>query len=518
MLGGWAADPVSCPPAIYHLPKDRRDALINSAPGNFSPAYRKNIRTDVDNLLEMAVARGWLPPLAVPLKDWRTKGNGRTFEQTYYHRLGGADRTPYAFGKRDLVRRKRGEPRPEEPRPGFKELAPRLYAELDTYLTSCQDKFDPETHWSVKKRPITCQQIWSTISRLAGYAVYIKEMSAETLGLRQLADPVFLTGFAYWWLRRRQRNTAGVRVFLHTMSTISTHVLHDDTLVKAIHGIFDQLGPEEAMSDDESPWLDLEELEIIGQSRHPLNERRLQDSPYAQEVAYFVTHPTTRPPRAYRQHPQGTSLKNMAVWAEHSLMIRLWVRRPLRQRNLRELGLFRGTWQGVPVNQNLIPQGDGTYRIHFEGPELKQGQRRVGKRQLRTNKWDESFPRSLLPQLQEWLTIWRPRLIPDPSYPYLFVSRWGDPYNTPTMSRLFEKTIWTFTQDRPGGPVAINPHAIRSLWVTQMTIAGLDFATLTRIFGDSVGVTWERYLKADKSRPISQWTRDLAKAIGDGSD
>jgi hypothetical protein len=67
-----------------------------------------------------------------------------------------------------------------------------------------------------------------------------------------------------------------------------------------------------------------------------------------------------------------------------------------------------------------------------------------------------------------------------------------------------EKVVWTLPQDRPGGSVAINTHANRSLWVTQMTIAGLDFATLTRIFGDSVSVTWERYLKADKSRPISQ--------------
>jgi site-specific recombinase XerD len=48
--------------------------------------------------------------------------------------------------------------------------------------------------------------------------------------------------------------------------------------------------------------------------------------------------------------------------------------------------------------------------------------------------------------------------------------------------------------------VVISPHAIRSCWVTQMIIAGLDFATLTRIFGDSVSVTWERYLKVDKSR------------------
>jgi hypothetical protein len=84
--------------------------------------------------------------------------------------------------------------------------------------------------------------------------------------------------------------------------------------------------------------------------------------------------------------------------------------------------------------------------------------------------------------------------------------------------RAGTKQVDAITQDRPGGPVAINLHAVRSLWVTQMTIASLDFATLTRIFGDSVGVTWERYLKADKSRPISQWTRDLAKAIAEGTD
>jgi hypothetical protein len=43
----------------------------------------------------------------------------------------------------------------------------------------------------------------------------------------------------------------------------------------------------------------------------------------------------------------------------------------------------------------------------------------------------------------------------------------------------------------PRPTVAINPHAIRAFWVTQMTIAMLDFATLTRIFGDSVSVIWE---------------------------
>ena len=120
--------------------------------------------------------------------------------------------------------------------------------------------------------------------------------------------------------------------------------------------------------------------------------------------------------------------------------------------------------------------------------------------------------------LGRFTICWRPRFNTNPNYPHFFVSRGGDPYNTPSMSRLVEKMVWTFTQDRPGGPVATNPHAIRSLWVTQMTIAGLDLAALTRIFGDSISVTWEAYLRVDKSRLISQWTRDLAKAIGEGTD
>src|SRR6266511_6106758 len=57
------------------------------------------------------------------------------------------------------------------------------------------------------------------------------------------------------------------------------------------------------------------------------------------------------------------------------------------------------------------------------------------------------------PTLRSGVTVWRPRLITDPSYLYLFASRGGDPYNTASMSRLVEKMVWTFTQERPGGPI-----------------------------------------------------------------
>jgi hypothetical protein len=52
-------------------------------------------------------------------------------------------------------------------------------------------------------------------------------------------------------------------------------------------------------------WLDLEELDLIGQSQHPLNERRLQGLPYAQEVAYDLSHPTTSAPASLSPTPLG---------------------------------------------------------------------------------------------------------------------------------------------------------------------------------------------------------------------
>jgi hypothetical protein len=144
--------------------------------------------------------------------------------------------------------------------------------------------------------------------------------------------------------------------------------------------------------------------------------------------------------------------------------------------------------------------------------------RRGKRRQVRVNVWDESWPQSLTAQLNDWLTLWRPRLIRDPDYPFLFVSRWGDPYNTPTMSRLMEKLTWTFTQARQGGPVAMNPHRIRSIWWTSMCVAKMDFPTMVRIFGDSIAVAWQNYTDVDKARKISPWTRDLCQAIMDDTD
>ena len=199
--------------------------------------------------------------------------------------------------------------------PRFQRISSTAPCRARAYLSSCLDRFDDRTPHFIKKRPITCEAVRRTVAQLAGFAAYELDLPPELLDLREVCRPALLRAFIPWWLRRCKHSTGGLRIFLRTMRTIAEHHLHDVKLAQEISALYDmpELPSEEPMCDAEPPWLDLEELDLIGQSRHPLNERRLKGSPFAQEVAYYLAHPDARPPRAYRQHPHGTSLKNMAV-------------------------------------------------------------------------------------------------------------------------------------------------------------------------------------------------------------
>jgi hypothetical protein len=91
-------------------------------------------------------------------------------------------------------------------------------------------------------------------------------------------------------------------------------------------------------------------------------------------------------------------------------------------------------------------------------------------------------------------------------------------YRASLLTGLIEATTWEFTQGRAAGPVAVNPHQIRTLFGTQMAIAGLNVIDLARLLGDNLQMVYEKYVLMQQKRLVSQWTKDLAKAIGDGID
>jgi hypothetical protein len=273
----------ACLPARYHLPDDQvRERLLAHVSTSLQPRSVKNLCNDVLALLHAAVARGWLPPPPNPLHEWR--GHHRITHGRYDRRVyPKGSMTPYAL----------------MPLPAM------LSREVEDYLAWCQKPVAPGRSWKVRKRDVTAHDRRGHVSRIAGYAVRYEGMVPETLTLRQLCEPALLTRFADWYIERRQKSTDGLRDLLGTMHTISRHWLRDQALIDGIRQVFAGLPPTEAVIDKESIWLDLEEIDLIGQSRHPRNPRLLDgssawvrwlqkhmDDPQAFPVPVRLTDPT----------------------------------------------------------------------------------------------------------------------------------------------------------------------------------------------------------------------------------
>jgi hypothetical protein len=327
-----------------------------------------------------------------------------------------------------------------------------------------------------------------------------------------------LEDFAWWWINERVgRNTHGLSMMLEEMKTIARYFVRDEALATATVRIYDGLPDEEVVIDKDLRMLTLEELEWIGQSIYPLNERRMQEIPYLSEVVEHVNDPVRYPTLGRGKNPlKQANGRRLALWAEASLIIRLMVRRPLRQINVREM----------KIDVNLI-QVNGGYELRFAGDELKVRQRRVkGRhRQVKANRWAFHFPHELQGLLHEYLNIWRPKLLQSPSpkslrsSPYLLINSRGRPFDTNHMARIVEETTWRFTQQRPGGPVMVNPHQIRTIFATRMLKAGLNIIDVARLLGDRLQTVGDKYITlADESPPATPWEIDLATKIAQRKD
>jgi hypothetical protein len=87
------------------------------------------------------------------------------------------------------------------------------------------------------------------------------------------------------------------------------------------------------------------------------------------------------------------------------------------------------------------------------------------------------------------------------------------------MARVLEETTWRFTQQRPGGPVMVNPHQVRTIWATRMLKAGLNIIDVARFLGDKIQTVYDKYVTlADESPPPTAWELELAQKIAQRKD
>lgn len=180
---------------------------------------------------------------------------------------------------------------------------------------------------------------------------------------------------------------------------------------------------------------------------------------------------------------------HLALRAQRSLYIRLLVYRPLRNRNLREM----------KVDDNLYRNGRG-WMIEFKGMELK-----VGRRNGRTNLYRLSWPEDLVPELEEFLKVWRP-LLSGQARSELFISRYGQPYTVFGLKKEFKKTVFEYTER------AMNLHLVRDVWASEYFAAENDVTVAAQMLGDTVETVLRNYVEPLRKQATEVADRFVRKA------
>jgi hypothetical protein len=389
-------DPAACLPNAYHLPEAQLRRLIDTrAPHTLGPHGLRNLKNNLRFLLQMGITHRLIPPLPTSLQSWR---GTRLLTVSHIPRHEGS----------------------YQPRYGLYPLPSPLAEEVAEYLAWCASPYAPDRPSSIKKRPVSLRNSRLAFAQMVGFAVHRQGLSPAELTLGQLLDPAVVDGFVTWWVARRGKVTPGIHKILHHLIVVARHWLKNDALAAQLTQRTRALPPPERVRDKRQRWLSLRELEAIGCSRYPLNATRLREYRHARRISEHL--------RDSEQHPDlgRLNLRGVALYVEVSLILRLLVRIPLRQRNIREMQRDR----------NLRRLPDDTWEISFRGQELKIAQRRG-----REHHVVYTFPPDLQGLLDEWLHCWRPRLA-QPTEQLVFVNRSGKPFSDSSLGTLLSRVLY----------------------------------------------------------------------------
>jgi integrase len=443
MLG---VDPVACLPAVYDLATHQLTALVHTqAPAHWNRRMRSTFSNHPQWLLRLGREQGWLQARDTHLKSWRDHRDGPKEGWVPRHEL-----------PPKLIYR-------------LQEMPASLEQEIQSYLQWCQRVVQPGRPHSVKKRATTCHVVSEGLTRMAGFAVHFQHLPAELLTLRDLCDPALVHEFIQWWVEKRRRKlTPGLRNMVVNLEVIARHWLKDLTIADALKDLLKgDLAVADAVRDKQTRWLSLAQIDAVGQTVYPLNPTRLHDFWEARTIQRHLTDSTR-----YPLPSKSCNLTLYAYWAGVSLILRFLVRRPLRQRNAREMTLQR----------NLYQDHEGLWRIRFRGQELK-----VDRRDGGVNRYECLFPQDLVPLLEEYLTVWRPRLA-RVGEEHVFLNSKGHPFSANRLTGVVAVTSMRFTR------VGVTPHIIRDIFATEyLKQYPGDAAGAAKRLGNTIAVVYRHY-------------------------
>jgi hypothetical protein len=470
------SEPALCPMTAYHLQVETRNRLIEeraqgSRRGKFAVSHLgshaiRNLKNNVSYVIRTAMDQEVIGQVQGPLASSkncnkipsRLVSRGESVKSNKYI----LDPVPHSLSQE--------------------------INKYETWSTRIVNRDRPD---NLKKRAVTFTNHRGTILRAAGYLVKYRGLQPESISLSTLTEPENATNFIDWCIEQQGRFTATAAVNIARLIVLGKYlsiVEQSTEQRKALELRLDELkkyrttfGTPMKVADKSKRWISLRKLESVGLSIYPLNARRIS------ELGFEARRKLRRNKKdGFKKH------QRYAYAALQSILVRLTIRLPLRQRNLREM-----LWNpDIPEQGRNLYKREGKWRIRFVGSELK-----ISHIKGEMHRVEHEFPDDITDLLEEWLSQWRPVLISfrkhdhqgsqrvESGQEFVFVNSMGSPLTSEQVAWAFESATYKFTG------VAMNPHMIRTIWATEYIKATRNFIDAAYMLGDTVETVLKSYAK-----------------------
>ena len=397
---------------------------VRTAQGHaISAATRRNTRNNLRVVWRLAEAQGLFAAPAPAPALLRAKPPRVAFQAQ------ARATSPYK-GTYHLTPRRYGVPKAQWP--------PDILAGWQAYRERCELRLRETTFHTYEKD-------------MATYLGYLIRICGRQVTWDGLFDPTLVRAFLAWHGARLQV-PIGQHAYRLVCMLAAVAVVVEHPNRRALADFRNSLPPPTPMHTQRAHWVPLATLETIAEAC--LAEGR---QPYL--VLAKHKYPGSR----------------RATQFQRGLMLKLLVRIPLRQRNVRDIQLGR----------NLYQDHAGHWHLHFRGRELK-----VGDRNGRANEYHVDLTEycpDLLPALEEFVTVHRPNLPKAATAPQLFLTYRGNPFTQRSLNEEVGCVVALHTGQR------FYPHLIRTIWATEYLQATGDFTTAATMLGDTLQITIRTY-------------------------
>lgn len=345
-------EPAQCPLSAFHQQDQRRNSLIEERADEVRPARPgtsvlgrhalRNLKNNISYLIRTAVTNEIIRPLPGLLASSKTA---------------------------NPVKRKQITVRSESINPGKYILDPvpdcliQELSDYGTWSTKIVNRDRPDT---LKKRAISFSHHKGTLLRAAGFLVKFRGLDPQSMSLSTLSEPDNVTSYIEWAIEQQGRFTAAAATNVRRLIVLARYLSITAQSserqkifaqrVEELKKYRNNLGLPEPVYDKSKRWLSLRQLESVGLSIYPLNARRLSE--LRPEVRSSLLRDQERRFRRYNRY---------AYMVMQSLLIRLSIRIPLRQRNFREM-----LWNPEnPEQGRNLYRKDGKWYVRFQSAEWK---------------------------------------------------------------------------------------------------------------------------------------------------